>query len=301
MKKRKPVKQPVVPIRHMEFDFDPSKAPKYCWDNNSWGSGFILTFSAFIPAGERFVIDAVREFRDQTKDPELRERVTGLIGQEAAHSKIHAEFNNMYDVKGLPINKLVKKSEQVYLKFLLPRIPKKTALAIAAGIEHVTAVLAEGALGRDKESLNKMEGVTRDFLVWHLLEELEHKSVAFDLYEEIDGGYFHRIFAFLFIWAVSIPFGIYALREILKTPGFTQGRKKNGKGQYYFVDMTRKSSAQFLSYFRRGFHPDDIDTEELLQNSIELLFGEKGELKEFVTNVITPESRRAASQKRLVS
>lgn len=301
MKKHKSTKQPVVPIRHMDFDFDPSKAPKYCWDNNSWGSGFILTFSAFIPAGERFVIDAVREFRDHTKDPELKERVTGLIGQEAAHSKIHAEFNNMYDIKGLPINKLVKMSEKIYLSFLLPKIPKKTALAIAAGIEHVTAVLAEGAFGRDDGSVDKMQGVTRDFLVWHLLEELEHKSVAYDLYQEIDGGYLHRIFAFLFIWAISVPFGLYALRQILKTPGFNQGRKKNGKGQSYFVDMTRKSSKHFLSYFRRDFHPDDIDTDELLEETIESLFGENGELSEYVTKVITPESRRLANQARMAS
>lgn len=301
MKTKRTSKQPVVPVRHMKFDFNPSKAPKYCWDNNSWGSAFILTFSAFIPAGERFVIDAVREFRDKTKDPQLRERVTGLIGQEAAHSRIHAEFNNMYDVKGLPINRLAEQSEKIYLKYLLPKVPKKTTLAIAAGIEHVTAILAEGAFGENIDSLDKMKGVTRDFLVWHLLEELEHKSVAFDLYQEIDGSYAHRIAAFIMIWALSVPFGIYALREILKTPGFSQGSRKNLRGQNYFINLTLRSSGKFLSYLRRDFHPDNLDTNQLLDEWLENLFGQGGELSEFVTKIITPESKREAVEKRMAS
>jgi predicted metal-dependent hydrolase len=300
MKKRNASKKPEVPIRHMKFDFDPSKAPKYCWDDNSWGSAFILTFSAFIPAGERFVIDAVREFRDQSKDPELRELVTGLIGQEAAHSRIHAEFNNMYDIKGLPINRLVKQSEKIYLKFLLPRLPKKTTLAIAAGIEHVTAVLAEGSFARNTEAINKMEGVTKDFLIWHLLEELEHKSVAFDLYEEIDGSYWHRVFAFLLIWSISIPFGYYSLTQILKTPGFSQGKHKNRQGRAYQMSMTKESASQFLAYFRKDFHPDNVDTSELLEEWREKLLGDKGELSEFVTRVITPESKRQSADNRKV-
>lgn len=291
-------KQTVVPIRHIDFDFDPTTAPKYCWGNNAWGSAFILTFSAFIPAGERFVIDSVRDFRDQSKDPELRERITGLIGQEAAHSKMHTEFNNMYNTKGLPINRLAKLSEKIYLGFLLPRLPKKTTLAIAAGIEHVTAVMAEGSFGKNIETINKLEGVTRDFLVWHLMEELEHKSVAYDLYEEIDGGYAHRIFAFLFIWAISVPFGLYALSHILKTHGFSQGKSKNKIGKSYLRKLISGSSAQYLDYFRRDFHPDDLDTTEMLALWQETLFGEKGELSNLVSKVITPETKRQTNEKR---
>jgi len=291
-------KQTVVPIRHIDFDFDTSKAPKYCWDNNAWGSAFILTFSAFIPAGERFVIDAVRDFRDQSKDPELRQRTTGLSDQEAAHSKMHTEFNNMYNTKGLPINRLAKLSEKIYLGFLLPRLPKKTTLAIAAGIEHVTAVMAEGSFGKNIESINKLEGVTRDFLVWHLMEELEHKSVAYDLYEEIDGGYVHRIFAFIFILAISIPFGLYALSHILKTHGFSQGKSKNNIGKSYLRKLISGSTSQYLDYFRRDFHPDDIDTTEMLEQWQETLFGKKGELSNLVTKVITPETKRQTSENR---
>ena len=98
---------PEVPIRHMEFDFDESQVPKYCWNNNAWGSAYILTFSAVLPSGERFIIDAVRELRD---------RATGLIGQEAIHSRIHERFNEIHELKGLPMQRIQALSHRLYVE-----------------------------------------------------------------------------------------------------------------------------------------------------------------------------------------
>ena len=113
-----------VPIRHMKFDFDPDKASLYCHKNNDFSSAFILTFSVLIPRGERVVIEAVRAYRDKIVDPELKMRVNGLIGQEAMHSKIHEEFNAMYEAKGLPVKAIDRMGYWYFDKFLLGVLPK---------------------------------------------------------------------------------------------------------------------------------------------------------------------------------
>lgn len=288
-------RHPPVPIRHMKFDFDPSRARKYVWRDNAWSSAYILTFSAFIPAGERFVIDSVRAFRDQLKDPELRDRATGLIGQEAMHSKLHAEFNEMYEKKGLPVERMARFGER-YLDTIMRIIPQKTSLAIACGIEHVTAIMAEEVFSNREGETEHLDPVVHDFLMWHLLEELEHKSVAFDMYEEIDGGYLHRIAAFMLIWAVSVPCGLYSVNQILKTPGFGQSKQQNREGIGEQLGMFMSYSPAFLSYFLPGFHPDNSDTSELLSTWREKLFGKGGKLARFITKTITPGARRTSTR-----
>ena len=137
-----------VPVRHMRFDFDPSTMAKYCWKDDAFSSAFILTFSALIPYGERLVIDSVRARRDEVRDPELRARVTGLIGQEAMHSKIHEEFNAAYQAKGLPMDRIEQAGEWFFNR-LLPRVlDRDMQLAVTCAIEHVISL----------ESLDRLAG-----------------------------------------------------------------------------------------------------------------------------------------------
>lgn len=287
-----------VPIRHMDFDFDESEVPKYCWNDNAWGSAYILTFSAVLPAGERFIIDAVRELRDRISDPELRDRATGLIGQEALHSRIHGRFNEIYDLKGLPMRRIEELSHKLYVDIILPRLSDENRLAIACGIEHLTAIMAEETFGNQPETLELLDRTSREFLVWHLLEELEHKSVAFDLYNELDGSYLRRVVAFLGIWAFSIPWGLYALDQIMKTPGFSQGRKKSLEGINYWWNFALDFSPKLLEYFRPNFHPDDSDTTDLLNTWKERLFGKKGSLARRVTRTVLPGNRRRGESRK---
>lgn len=292
------MKQPdkIAPVRHMDFDFDPARASKYVWNNNSWGSAFILTFSALIPAGEKLVIEAVRNFRDHIDDPQLKAEVNSLIGQEAAHSRIHKEFNDLYDLKGLPINELATLSERIYLDLLMPNMPKKTLLAMACAIEHITALLAEKTFGDNINLHDEYAGVAADFLNWHMLEELEHKSIAYDLYEAVDGRYLHRIVAFVLIWGLSVPLGLYSVRRILKTPGYNQGKKANRFGMWNFGVLFSATLPKLFDYFRPGFHPDNNDTSELLYQWRDKFFGPEGTLNDNVTKVVTPRTRTQNKQ-----
>ncbi|MDX1693770.1 MAG: metal-dependent hydrolase [Ketobacteraceae bacterium] len=287
----------VAPVRHMNFEFDASKASKYVWNDNSWGSAFILTFSAFIPAGEKMVIEAVRNFRDHIDDPVLKAEVNSLIGQEAAHSRIHDEFNQMYDLKGLPIGELARLSERIYMDYLVNNLPRKTVLAMACAVEHVTALLAEKNFSEGIDLYDEYDEPAADFLNWHLLEELEHKSIAYDLYEAVDGRYLHRVVAFVLVWGLSVPLGLYSVDRILKTPGFNQGKKANRAGIRNFGTLFLGTVPKLLAYFRPGFHPNDIDTTDMLLEWREKFFGEQGRLSSKVTKTILPR-RKTKNKKR---
>lgn len=284
-----------VPVRHMRFDFDPSTMAKYCWKDDAFSSAFILTFSALIPYGERLVIDSVRARRDEVRDPDLKARVTGLIGQEAMHSKIHEEFNAAYQAKGLPMDRIERAGEWFFNR-LLPRVlDRDMQLAVTCAIEHVTALMAERSFA-EPEDREKLDRQAREFLLWHLLEECEHKSVAFDLYQEVCGDTWKRRAGMVLILGSSSLVFAWAMAVLLATPGYSQGLRKDTHGfgwwfgrRGYFARMQRG----MRRFYRRDFHPDQTDTEAALREWREQLFGADGQLAPNLVKTVVPKRATA--------
>ena len=94
---------PIIPIRHMKFDFEPEKLDHKFYMNAELASAYFASLSIFLTRGEDLVIDTARYHRDFITDPLLKQRVTSLIGQEAIHSKMHEELNDAYVEKDLPV------------------------------------------------------------------------------------------------------------------------------------------------------------------------------------------------------
>lgn len=284
-----------VPVRHMAFDFDTSTMAKYCWRDDAFSSAFILAFSALIPHGEKLVIDAVRARRDELRDPVLKARVSGLIGQEAMHSKVHREFNAAYQAKGLPIDRIDRAGAWFFIR-LLPRVlGRDMLLSVTCAIEHVTALMAERTFA-EPDNMALLDRQTRDFLVWHLLEECEHKSVAFDVYQSVCGSTFKRRAGMVLILLASAVLFAWSIRVLLATPGFSQGRRNREGFRWwfgprgYFARMRRGMRA----YYRRDFHPEQTNTDHALVQWREQLFGPQGELSGNVVKTIVMRQTGAA-------
>jgi predicted metal-dependent hydrolase len=80
-------------------------------------------------------------------------------------------------------------------------------VAIIAAIEHYTAFLGNWVLNADELDRRGADPTMLDLLRWHGAEEVEHRSVAFDLFMHVDGGYRRRartwataFTALVFLW-----------------------------------------------------------------------------------------------------
>src|SRR5699024_10532730 len=69
--------------------------------------------------------------------------------------------------------------------------------ALVAGIEHITAFLGQWVLDAQGLDEANADPTMLDLLRWHGSEEVEHRAVAFDLYQHLDGRYFRRVRLFL--------------------------------------------------------------------------------------------------------
>ncbi len=276
-----------IPPRRMDFEFS-EETPRYWYANSPFLSTFWTTLSSLFPEGETFFVDSVKNYRHRITDETLKAQITGFIGQEAMHSKEHAAFNNLAEKHGFPAEKLDKELG-VLLRFARKVLPKKIQLATTVALEHYTAILAEQLLRDKSHQENIKDPEALKLWMWHALEENEHKVVAYDVYNAVGGGYFTRVFTMLvvtFFFFAVVGSGharlLWADRKLFDIKG-------NLKGLWYLWSpkgLFPQLFFKYIDFFRPGFHPNDHDTVQLLDDWRHRMLDEGGMLANQIKNPI---------------
>jgi len=245
---------------------DYANSHKYWFANNAVLSLAASVFSIYIPRGEKFFIKSVRYFEDQIGDPDLKEKVSDFIKQEANHYQAHDKFNESMKDKGVDVDAELRTAERMF-SLLEKWLPKKTQLGITVFAEHITATGAKQMLKRP-EIAKHQDPEVRKLWEWHAAEEIEHKSVAFDVYEAMGCGYIHRMWSVFIGLVIQIPFLFVSIRRVFRTAAsdvsIPQQRREAGKLMKEFHPDRRDIVDEFKLYFKPGFHPWDIDDRPFL-------------------------------------
>ncbi|NNN22006.1 MAG: metal-dependent hydrolase [Acidimicrobiales bacterium] len=277
------VPERLVKTRRIEFVYPESDMPKYFVSGDLVMSHVVAVLSSLFPNGEDFFVNSVRNYRDDISDPELKKQVAGFIGQEAIHGREHRAFNRKLSLMGYPTKSIDKRVEILFKGLAAKVMSKPMQLGVTAALEHYTATLAE-VLMRDEKARNMIDvDEVRSLLLWHALEESEHKAVAFDVYEHVCGKHWLRVmmmnyvtigfmFAVIFDTATSLMLDRNAWN--LKT--LMASLKKLRHSPW----LTKDVRSQIRAYNKRGFHPDDSDTREIVEYWRKTLFGSDGYLLE---------------------
>jgi predicted metal-dependent hydrolase len=280
----RPIPQREVKTRRIAFDYPESDLPKYFAEGDLVVSHLLAMLSAFFPEGEDFFVQSVRNYRDQVTDPELKKQVGAFIGQEAIHGREHRRFNERLQSHGFPTG-FVDRRTRIGLERLARRAPKTVQLAVTAALEHYTATIAEVLLRDQKaQDLSHVSEVRHIFL-WHAVEENEHKSVAFDVYQQVCGDQKLRIRT---MKATTVIF----LGSLFGSTLLSLARDRNAWNPKRLLPslgrlrdnpfFTREVWGRLTDYNRPDFHPDDHDTTALLERWREELFGAGGELTDML-------------------
>jgi predicted metal-dependent hydrolase len=272
----------VVPTRSMEFDeWFPDVPRHFAGAGDVVMSHVFAVLSSVFPGGEAYFVRSVRSVRHRITEARLREAVEGFIGQESMHGREHRAFNDHLATLGYPTRPI-----DTYIRgltWLRERCLSETMnVAIVAALEHYTATLAETVLTDPEARAALGHRAARYLLVWHALEELEHKAVAFDVYRSLGGTERMRIAA---MWLVHLNFvletGFWTLVSLARDPTV---RRHPGRLVPNLWALRRSPfvSARALrrlsSYHRRGFHPDECDDSRLIAAWRAELFGAEGAL-----------------------
>lgn len=256
-----------VDIKPRNRSHDIAAALQGNWlDNNAFLTAFFNGLSISFPAGEKFFIDSVRHFAGEITDPVLQEHIKGFCGQEGFHRREHQLYNEtLCNARDYDLEKLEGKLTR-RLGWAQENLEPIKNLAITVAIEHFTAVLADLML-RPGSIMDRADPSMRELWRWHAAEEMEHKSVAYDVYtavggtEELRKAVMRRV-TVLMSWELT-----RALIYILKK-----------EGQLYNLRLWRSGLAglfgsqgafsgglePYREFYHAGFHPWQQDTRQLL-------------------------------------
>jgi len=263
-------------VRRLQVDLA-TPWPRHWAGGDAFRSAFFNALSFSFPAGEQFFIDAVRLGMAQLPAGEARAAMAAdwqaFIGQEATHRRVHERFNAQLAAQGYVDrwSARIRRRAERELAGKDPRI----WVGVTAATEHFTAIFAEHLLTHPAV-LDGAEARLRDLWLWHASEELEHRSVAFDLYRALGGNepWRRRLYR-----TVTMLFAIDLTRQTLHNL-WRDGhwwRLGTWASALHFLfgreGLVRRTWAPWRRYFREDFHPAQGDGrlgERWLANHAEL-------------------------------
>lgn len=205
--------------RRVQFDF--SLTPEHWIYDNPFATHLINAVHLILPVGELWMCRTFNEALPYVTDEKLRADVKGFVHQEAHHAAAHKVAQDYLRYYGYEIDEFIASLDTIAKQ--LNTAPLGLALSknleyrwltirvgIAAAVEHFTTMLGTWCLDDQPWQNKTADEMMSDLMTWHLAEEVEHRSVAFDLYMHLCGEE-NKIFAYL-------------QRQIIMTavaPGFT--------------------------------------------------------------------------------
>ena len=225
--------------------------------------------SASFPAGEAFFIETVRRFRDQVP-AELAAQIDQFVKQEAHHTREHVAFNRQVTGAGYDIAAIDKRIADSLVQ---ARTTHPVAqLLVTVSLEHFTAIFAHAMLARAGQQFDGASAETRAMWIWHAIEEIEHKGVAFDTYMHITRSlkpakrWAIRSLVFFRVSRNFIANRLNDALALLAQDGITGWRAKARLWWYLLgtPGVLRQVALPWASYFRPGFHPWDHDDRALI-------------------------------------
>lgn len=270
-----------IPRRKLDLEFDPEVVPRSFHGGDEILTLMMCALSVVFPEGERFFVESVVRYKDRIDDPMLLEDVRGFAEQEGMHSKAHMAFNAMLVAQDLE----TARELEVQVKWLLRRARRlrtpEQQLAITCALEHITAIMGEQLL-TNEEYQTEIDPSVRGLWLWHALEESEHRAVAFDVYQKVDGAYGRRVrMMALATFGLMVFIGRAHLKMIAERGLLGDVRGLASAFDFFWLrgGRFRKLIPAYLEYYRRDFHPEQRDNRALLSEWRERLFGAAGELR----------------------
>lgn len=250
-------------VRKLNLVF-PEDIPKYWLGDSVFKSHLLNSFTLIFPTGEKFFIRSINKYFKYLEDPKLKAEVKAFIQQETQHAHEHEKFFHNLKLQGYEIDTLVNTIDFMVKKILEPAWSSKMNLSTTAGLEHFTALLAE--IGLKEKFLKDAHPLMKELFEWHAAEEIEHRSVAYDVLQAVDPSYPLRVAglinAYLMLFGLSSLCTLYLVyndRQLLKASVIKDALDTLFLKEALFF----KSLKICMRYLGPNFHPDQNDVDEL--------------------------------------
>ncbi|MGW7413228.1 metal-dependent hydrolase [Streptomyces sp. NPDC054863] len=276
----------VIAPRRVSFDW--RETPLHWIPDEPTATHVINVLHLLLPAGERWFVKVFKEALPLVRDPELLQQVKGFMGQEATHSVQHSYVLDHLADQDLDTGAYTRHVDFLFEKLLGETPPLgapiparewlRFRLSVVAAIEQFTAVLGDWVLHAEGLDRADPDAVMLDLLRWHGAEEVEHRAVAFDMYQHCGGEglprYARRVEGMVVVAPVMLWLWAWGASYLVRHDPQLAGRLRYSLREHNkavakgLLPTWRELGAAIPRYFRRSYHPSQ---EGSLRKAVEYL------------------------------
>ncbi|MFI0913339.1 metal-dependent hydrolase [Streptomyces abikoensis] len=262
-------------IAPRRVSFDWQHTPLHWIPDEPTATHVINVLHLLLPAGERWFVKVFKEALPLVRDEALLKDVKGFMGQESTHSVQHSYVLRHLAEQGLDTGPYTQRVDFLFDVLLGDRPPfglrlserewLRFRLSVIAAVEQFTAVLGDWVLRADSLDEAEPDPVMLDLLRWHGAEEVEHRSVAFDMYQHCGGSDPARYARRLLGMAITAPMLFYlwgwGAGYLIRHDPWLAGRLRYSLREHNravakgLLPTWRELGSAVPRYARRSYHP----------------------------------------------
>lgn len=244
-------------VRKIPFDFSTVSNPIWNKKKPEW-SHMVNGASLAMPYLEPFLIKSVREGMELVKSEKLKADIQGFISQEGQHFQNHRRYNDILKESGYEMladveEDMVKDYKRFQKKSL------KWRLAYTAGFETMTIGVTEWLIEHRQELFADADPTVSSLILWHMVEESEHKNVALDLYNELYGkNYLMRLYG---LFTGSFHLMMLSRRAyvlMLKRDGLWYSFKSRKRLMSMIIKFAKNVLPAMIRSAAPNYHPSNV-------------------------------------------
>lgn len=175
-----------LPVRDMGFAF-PESVP-LVWNRTIPELAVSAnSISLLMPYVEPFIARTMRAAMDGLDEP-LRARTGAFVRQELAHHAEHRRFNDGLAAECPGLRRVERRARQLFA-WMQEKRSLRWRVAFSASSETIAFGIARWAeKNMDRVFFRGADPEAVRLFLWHLAEEVEHKTAAYDVFEATDGS-----------------------------------------------------------------------------------------------------------------
>lgn len=221
-------------------------------------SQIVNAASLAMPYLEPYLIATMRKARDQITDPALAHELDLYCGQEAAHYRLHRVFNDTLKAQGGETVAAIEAQLATDYAGLGETRSLKFNLAYAEGFESMALAIGHMLIEDRAYFFGGGDSAVSSLVLWHFVEEIEHKCVAFDVFEHVAGGYFWRIYGLMFatghiFWRTRAGY-----QALLKRQGLWRNWRSRLRLARLLLHIFGSLIPKFLRILNPRYHPNRV-------------------------------------------
>jgi predicted metal-dependent hydrolase len=250
-----------ITVRRMKFPW--AQAMQAWWNPaRPEFSQIVNSASLAMPFLEPYLIATMQKARPEITDAALAADVDGYIGQESSHFRQHQQFNRRLAALGYRcIPALEARLKDDYQRFAEQR-SFRFNLAYAEGFEAMALTIGHMLVEERKALFGGADPAVSSLVLWHFVEEIEHKTVTYDVLAALGGNYLWRVWGLLFATVHVMARTRQGYKALLVEDGLWYRPSSRLAVYAVLLRIFRRLLPRLLRVLRPGYDPREVPDPE---------------------------------------